>query len=129
MLRHVRVGAGDEDAELGELRASDVQTFWPLTTNSSPSRTARVVEAGEVAAGAGLAEELAPDLLAGEQREEVALLLLVGAGVQDRRPGPADADRVRRAARTLARRSSSSMISWWIGSASSPQGRGQCGAT
>ena len=25
--------------------------------------------------------------------------------------------------------SSSSMISWWIGSASSPHGRGQCGAT
>ena len=30
---------------------------------------------------------------------------------------------------TPARRSSSSMISWWTGSASSPQGRGQCGAT
>ena len=41
MLRHVRVGAGDEDAEAGELRAI-VQIFWPLTTHSSPSRTARV---------------------------------------------------------------------------------------
>ena len=34
-------------------------------------------EGGEVGAGAGLAEELAPDLLAGEQREQVALLLLL----------------------------------------------------
>ena len=42
MLRHVGIGAGDEDAELRELRASDVQIFWPLTTYSSPSRTARV---------------------------------------------------------------------------------------
>ena len=41
MLRRVGVGAGDEDAELREW-ASDVQIFWPLTTHSSPSRTARV---------------------------------------------------------------------------------------
>ena len=52
-------------------------------------------EAGQVAAGVGLAEQLAPDLLAGEQGEEVALLLLLGAGVDDGRAGPADADRVR----------------------------------
>jgi hypothetical protein len=43
-------------------------------------------EVGQVAAGAGLAEELAPDLLAREQGEQVALLLLLGAGVQDRGP-------------------------------------------
>ena len=40
-----------------------VQTFWPLTTHSSPSRSARGRERREVGAGAGLAEELAPLLL------------------------------------------------------------------
>ena len=43
---------------------SDVQTFWPLTIHSSPSLTALGGEAGEVGAGAGLAEQLAPRLLA-----------------------------------------------------------------
>ena len=42
-------------------------------------------------AGVGLAEELAPDLVAPEHRPEVALLLLVGAVAQDRGPGHADA--------------------------------------
>ena len=45
-------------------------------------------EVGQVAAGARLAEQLAPDLLAGQQRQQVALLLLLGAGVQDRRARP-----------------------------------------
>ena len=36
-------------------------------------------QAGHVRPGAGLAEQLAPDLLAGEERPEVAALLLVGA--------------------------------------------------
>ena len=39
-------------------------------------------QAGHVGAGAGLAEELAPDLLVGEQRTQVALLLL-GRPVRD----------------------------------------------
>ena len=79
-----------------ECWASDVQIFWPFTTHSSPSRTARVPQDGEVGAGAGLAEELAPDLLAGEQREEVALLLLLACRRAGSWPGPADADHVRR---------------------------------
>ena len=59
--------------------ASDVQIFWPLTMNTSPSRTARVPQVGEVGAGLGLAEELAPHLLTAEHRRQVALLLLLGA--------------------------------------------------
>ena len=109
--------------------ASDVQIFWPLTTHSSPSRTARVTRTARSEPGAGLAEQLAPDLLAGQQREQVAVLLLLGAGVEDRRAGPADADHVARAAAPRPRRSSSSMMIWWIGSASRPHGVGQCGAT
>ena len=51
-------------------------------------------QGGQVRAGVGLAEELAPDLLAGQQRKQVALLLSVGAGVQQGGAGPADADGV-----------------------------------
>ena len=53
-------------------------------------------EVGEIAARAGLGEQLAPDLLAGQQREQEPVLLLVGAGVDDGRAGPADADHVGR---------------------------------
>ena len=72
--------------------ANDDQTFWPLTTQWSPSSSARVRAAGEVGAGAGLGEALAPDLLGREDLREVALLLLVGAVRDDRRPGHAEAD-------------------------------------
>ena len=74
------------------LCAPEVHTFCPLTTQSSPSRTARVPSAGQVGAGARLAEELAPDLLAGPQRTQEAPLLLVGAVGQDRRRGHAEPD-------------------------------------
>ena len=77
--------------------ASVVQTFWPFTTYSSPSRTARVGERREVAARAGLAEQLAPDLGAVEEAGQPALLLFLGAGDEQRRAGPADPDRVQRA--------------------------------
>ena len=76
--------------------ASDVQIFWPLTTNTSPSRTARVRQVGEVGAGLGLGEELAPHLLAAEHRRQVALLLLLGAVHDEHRTAVADADRVHR---------------------------------
>ena len=52
-------------------------------------------EAGEVGAGAGLAEQLAPDLVAAEHRVEEALLLRVGAVGDDRRADHADADHER----------------------------------
>ena len=44
----------------------EVHTFWPLTIHSSPSLIGLGLQAGEVGAGAGLAEELAPGLLAGD---------------------------------------------------------------
>src|SRR5205085_762489 len=43
-----------------------------------------------------LAEELAPDLLARQDRREVPVLLLLRARVDDRGPGPADPDGVGR---------------------------------
>ena len=48
------------------------------TTHSSPSRVGAGRQAGDVGAGARLAEQLAPDLLGGEDRAEEPLLLLVG---------------------------------------------------
>ena len=57
--------------------ASVFQTFWPSTTHSSPSRTARVERPARSRAGAGLAEQLTPDFLAGEQRAQEARLQLV----------------------------------------------------
>ena len=68
-------------------------TFCPSTTHSSPSRTARVPSDGEVGAGARLAEQLAPQLVAAQHRVEVALLLLVGAVHHERGRDHADPDR------------------------------------
>ena len=96
VLGHVGVGAGDEDAELrvlGQRRPDLLAVDDPLVAVAHGPGA----EVGQVAAGLGLAEQLAPDLLGRQQREEVALLLLLGAGVHERRAGPADADLVRRA--------------------------------
>ena len=79
----------------------DVQTFWPLTIHSSPSRTARVREAGEVGAGAGLAEQLAPRPLAGHDRADELLDLLRRAVGGDRRGGQRHAETGRRPERAV----------------------------
>ena len=79
--------------------ANVVQIFCPFTTYSSPSRTARVPSDARSLPDAGLAEELAPDLGAVEDPRDVALVLLVGARDEQRRPGPADADGVERLGR------------------------------
>src|SRR5205807_1268080 len=50
----------------------------------------------EIGPGAGLGEQLTPQLLTGEQRHDVPLLLLFGSRVENRRRGPADSDRVDR---------------------------------
>jgi hypothetical protein len=52
------------------------------------------LHAGEVGAGAGLAEALAPDLLGGEDVPEVAPLLLLAAVREDGGARPLEADRV-----------------------------------
>jgi len=54
----------------------------PVTTHSSPSRTARVPRRGEVAAGAGLAEQLAPRL----PRRSIAAAATAAAALARRRP-------------------------------------------
>ena len=84
--------------------AAEFHTFCPLTTNSSPSRAA-APEAGEVGAGARLAEELTPRVLTGEQARDELALLLVGAERHERGPehhdGGADEARARLVVRGL----------------------------
>ena len=73
---------------VGSVRASSVpmsahcpsvhQIFCPVTSHPSPSGSARVRSDGEVAAGVGLAEQLAPDVLTGPDAGEQRGLLLVG---------------------------------------------------
>ena len=76
------------------LCAIDVQIFEPFTIHSSPSRTALGREPGDVGSRAGFAEQLAPDLLGGEDRAQEPLLLLARAAGDDRRAAHADAHRV-----------------------------------
>ena len=77
VLRHIGVGAGDEDAELGEVgqRGPDLLAVDHVLVAVADRPGAEV---GEVGAGAGLAEQLAPDLLAGEQRQQVAVAAAPG---------------------------------------------------
>ena len=68
------------------------QTFCPLTTQWSPSSTARVRALARSDPAPGFGEALTPDLLRGQDLREVALLLLVAAPGRDRRAGHAEAD-------------------------------------
>ena len=128
VLRGVGVRAGDEDAVAGVLgqRGPDLLAgHHPFVAVAlGPGRQRR-----QVGPGAGLAEELAPHVLAGQERHEVAVLLLLRARVQQRRARPADADRVDRAPHARAPAARRRRPAGGPGSASSPHGFGQCGAT
>ena len=78
VLLGVGVRAADDLAEVGVLRAGRPHLLavdHPLVAVAHRRRRQR----RDIGAGAGLAEQLAPDLLAAQQLGEVALLLLVGA--------------------------------------------------
>ena len=94
MPRGAGLAAGEQEAVVGDRARSEVQTFWPLTKKWSPSRTARVGQIGEVGAGTGLGEALAPDLIGVEDGLEPALLLRVGAVHHEGRRHHAEADGV-----------------------------------
>ena len=72
--------------------AYDDHTFCPSTTKRSPSRRADVRTPARSEPAPGLGEALAPDLVRGEERLQVARLLLLGAARDDRRPGHAEPD-------------------------------------
>ena len=84
VLRRVGVGARQADAPARELRVRRPHLLareQPAVVDAHRARLQR----REVGAGVGLAEELAPDLVGGEDRREPALLLLVGAVREQRR--------------------------------------------
>ena len=68
------------------LSAYEVQTFWPFSTKSSPSRIGLGLEAREVGARARLGVALAPADLAADDRRQVLLPELLAALLQEERP-------------------------------------------
>ena len=92
MLGHACVGASDDHAVVGNMseRGPD------LLAVDHPGVAVTLglgLEAGDVGAGAGLGEHLAPDFLAGDVVSEVGGLLLVGAVLGEHRETHAVADR------------------------------------
>ena len=93
MLRGGRIGARQQDAPAGDvgvagphlLPVEDVVVAVAL----GPQRQRR-----QVRARAGLAEQLAPEFLARQQRPQPPFLLFRRAGIEQCRPGPPDADGV-----------------------------------
>ena len=101
MLGHLGVGAGQEHAEVGVLAARGPHLLAvddPLVAVLDRPR----LQAGQVRARLGLAEELAPGLLAGHDVAHVEVDLLLGAVGGDGRGGQQQAQpgRRRRARRT-----------------------------
>ena len=108
--------------------ASVVHTFWPFTTNSSPSRSARVVSDARSLPAPGSLKSWhqisVPSSSPGRYRaccSSVPATISVGAAQ------PIPIGFIGRGASTA--RSSSSITSCSIADAPRPHGRGQCGAT
>jgi hypothetical protein len=93
MLGRRRVGAGEEDAVVGVVGPRGPHllpvdhVLVAVPASDGPQRR-------QVAPRLGLTEELAPDLLAGQQGREEPSPLLVGAAGEDRGAGPPGADLV-----------------------------------
>src|SRR6476469_1178180 len=93
VLRLLGVRAGDDGAEVRELRAGGPHLLAvedPLVAVALGAH----LEAGDVGAGPGLGEQLRPDLLAAQRLGDVPLALGVGAELDHRRDHHAEADDV-----------------------------------
>ncbi len=93
VLGHVGVGAGEQQGPVGvvgERRPHLLAVDHPAVAVADRPGG----QAGQVAARAGLAEQLAPDVVGQPQRLQPAGLLLVGAEGEQRRRRHAQADRV-----------------------------------
>ena len=93
VLGHVRVRAGDEDPEIAVVGSArpDLRAVHHVGVAVAHGPGG---QRGQIRSGVGLAEELAPVLLAAEDWPQVASLLLGGASHEDRGRGPADTDQV-----------------------------------
>jgi len=81
----------EEDAEAREVRERRPHLL-PVHDEVAVLLARARANSGEIGASFRLRETLAPDLLRGQDRGEVARLLLLGAMRHDRRPGHAEAD-------------------------------------
>ncbi len=84
MLRHFRVGARQQHAEVGVL-AARCPHLLPVDDPLVAVLHGTRLQAGQVGPGLGLAEELAPRLLPGDDVADVEVDLLLGAVRGDRR--------------------------------------------
>ena len=91
VARRVRVALRDEDAEVGDVRERRPHLLPVDDVDVAAALGARA-RGGEVGARVRLREALAPDLVGGEDRLEVARLLLLRPVRDDRRPGHVEAD-------------------------------------
>ncbi len=92
MLRLVGIGAHQQKAPVGEMRARGphllaVDEEMVALVDGAGAQT------GEIGAGARLGIALAPDLVAGQDFRQIALLLFLGAPMDQRRAQQAHADR------------------------------------
>ena len=93
VLDGIRIGPDHEQPPLGQVRERRPHLLAvddPLVTVLHTGRR----QAGEIGSRAGLGEQLTPDLLAGEQRPEVALLLGIAPPRHHGRAAHAVTDRV-----------------------------------
>src|SRR5437868_2339221 len=93
MLDRFCIRANDQQTEprkMGQRRPHLLAVDDPFVTIANALRC----QTGEVGPGAGFAEQLAPDLLAREQRPEIALLLRLAPPRDDSRPAHAVTDRI-----------------------------------
>src|SRR5262245_17618049 len=91
VLGRVRVGPGEQDAELAVVRARApdlLAVHHPLVAVAHGTGP----QPGEVGAGSGLAEQLAPHFLTAQQRGQVPQVLSVGPVRDQRRSDHPDAD-------------------------------------
>jgi len=93
VLRERGLRAREQDRPVGERRVARPHLL-PGDGEAVAGRLGARAEGGEVAAGAGLAEELAPDLVGREDIRQVAPLLRLVAVHDERRTGVVDADAV-----------------------------------
>ena len=96
VLRDVGVGAARGASPTSARCASVVHTFWPLTTHSSPSRTARVARPATSEPAPGSLNSWHQISWLRRERPQEPVLHLLGAPRHDRRAAHADPDDVER---------------------------------
>ena len=101
VLRRVGIGAHEQLAPAGQV-PERVPHLLPVDDELVAVGHRPTLERREVGAGVGLAEALAPDVVASQHPRQEPALLLLGAPLDDRRCDVREADRIERARRTGA---------------------------